>query len=105
MFFWGGGRYITCLCRKNSTGPNIARAGSYVCSVFASISDKGTNVIVQRIIVRDERSPSRDDLCCIIGSTNPCRITRKVEQTKYVHMYIEEFILVDVWIHCCTSWN
>ena len=22
--------------------------------------------------------------CCIIGSTNPCRITRKVEQTKYV---------------------
>ena len=61
-FFGGGGRYITCLCKKNSTGPNIARAGSYVCSVFASISDKGTNVIVQRIIVRDERSPSRDDL-------------------------------------------
>ena len=22
--------------------------------------------------------------CCIIGSTNPCRITRKVEHTKYV---------------------
>ena len=20
-------------------------------------------------------------------------------------MYIEEFILVDIWIHCCTSWN
>ena len=34
------------------------------------------------------------------GSTNPCRITRNVEQTKDVHMYIEEFILVDIWIHC-----
>ena len=20
-------------------------------------------------------------------------------------MYIEEFILVDIWIHCCTSWS
>ena len=20
-------------------------------------------------------------------------------------MYIEEFILVDIWMHCCTSWN
>ena len=20
-------------------------------------------------------------------------------------MYIEEFILVDIWIHCCASWN
>ena len=26
----------------------------------------------------------REGRCCIIGSTNPCRITRKVEQTKYV---------------------
>ena len=43
-----------------------------------------------------------EPLCCIIGSTNPCRITRKAEQTKYVRMYIEEFILVDIWIHCCT---
>ena len=25
-----------------------------------------------------------------------------VEQTKDVCMYIEEFILVDIWIHCCT---
>ena len=25
-----------------------------------------------------------------------------VEQTKDVRMYIEEFILVDIWIHCCT---
>ena len=25
--------------------------------------------------------------------------TRNVEQTKDVHMYIEEFILVDIWIH------
>ena len=31
--------------------------------------------------------------------------TRNVEQTKDVRMYIEEFILVDIWIHCCTSWN
>ena len=22
-----------------------------------------------------------------------------------VHMYIEEFILVEIWIHCCTNWN
>ena len=27
--------------------------------------------------------------------------TRNVEQTKDVRMYIEEFILVDIWIHCC----
>ena len=26
---------------------------------------------------------------------------RNVEQTKDVRMYIEEFILVDIWIHCC----
>ena len=31
--------------------------------------------------------------------------TRNVEQTKDVRMYIEEFILVEIWIHCCTSWN
>ena len=27
--------------------------------------------------------------------------TRNVEQTKDVRMYIEEFILVEIWIHCC----
>ena len=31
--------------------------------------------------------------------------TRNAEQMKDVGMYIEEFILVDIWIHCCTSWN
>ena len=30
---------------------------------------------------------------------------RNVEQTKDVRMYIEEFILVDIWIHCCTNRN
>ena len=39
------------------------------------------------------------------GSTNPCRITRKVEQTKMYVCTLEEFILVDIWMHCCTSWN
>ena len=29
--------------------------------------------------------------------------TRNVEQTKDVRMYIEEFILVEIWIHCCTK--
>ena len=45
-------------------------------------------------------------------STNHCWTqldTRSVEQTKDVRMYIEEFILVDIWIHCCTwmkwVWN
>ena len=37
--------------------------------------------------------------------TNPCRITRKVKQTKMYVCTLEEFILVDIWIHCCTSWN
>ena len=27
------------------------------------------------------------------------------ETNKDVHMYIEEFILVDDWIHCCTNLN
>ena len=31
------------------------------------------------------------------------------ETNTYVRMYIEEFILVDIWIHCCTklklNWN
>ena len=43
------------------------------------------------------------------GSTNPMlngSITgHNVEQMKDVRMYIEEFILVDIWIHCCTSWK
>ena len=39
------------------------------------------------------------------GSTNPCRIIRKVEQTKMYVCTLEEFILVDIWIHCCASWN
>ena len=30
---------------------------------------------------------------------------RNAEQTKDVRMYIEEFILVDIWIHCCTNRN
>ena len=42
-------------------------------------------------------------LCWIIGQQTIAE--RNVEQTKDVHMYIEEFILVDIWIHCCTSWN
>ena len=25
------------------------------------------------------------------------------ETNTYVRMYIEEFILVDIWIHCCTT--
>ena len=37
--------------------------------------------------------------------TNPCRITRKVKQTKMYVCTLEEFILVDIWIHCCASWN
>ena len=46
--------------------------------------------------------------CCIIGSTNPCRITCKeflMKQTKMYVCTLEEFILVDIWIHCCASWN
>ena len=31
--------------------------------------------------------------------------THNVEQTRDVRMYIEEFILVDIWIHCCTKLN
>ena len=27
------------------------------------------------------------------------------ETNTDVRMYIEEFILVEIWIHCCTSWN
>ena len=27
------------------------------------------------------------------------------ETNTYVRMYIEEFILVEIWIQCCTSWN
>ena len=27
------------------------------------------------------------------------------ETNEDVRMYIEEFILVDIWIHCCTSWT
>ena len=27
------------------------------------------------------------------------------ETNEDVRMYIEEFILVDNWIHCCTNWN
>ena len=37
--------------------------------------------------------------------TNPCRITRKVKQTKMYVCTLEEFILVDIWIHCCASWK
>ena len=28
-----------------------------------------------------------------------------MKQTKDVRMYIEEFILVEIWIHCCTKLN
>ena len=37
--------------------------------------------------------------------TNPCRITRKVKQTKMYVCTLEEFILVDIWMHYCASWN
>ena len=37
--------------------------------------------------------------------TNPCRNTRKVKQTKMYVCTLEEFILVDIWIHCCASWK
>ena len=44
------------------------------------------------------------------GSTNPMsngtgRVVLVSNETNTdVRMYIEEFILVDIWIHCCT-WN
>ena len=50
-------------------------------------------------------------LCVILVAfwvTNPCRITRKeflMKQTKMYVCTLEEFILVDIWIHCCASWN
>ena len=43
--------------------------------------------------------------CVAFWVTNPCRITRKVGQTKMYVCTLEEFILVDIWIHCCASWN
>ena len=53
--------------------------------------------------------------CCIIGQQtiveciyilllDDWKLSR-MKQTKYVRMYIEEFILVDNWIHCYASWN
>ena len=31
--------------------------------------------------------------------------TRNVERMKDVRMYIEKFILVEIWIHCCIKLN
>ena len=28
-----------------------------------------------------------------------------MKQTKMYVCTLEEFILVDIWIHCCASWN
>ena len=53
-------------------------------------------------------------LCCLpsmypllnIGSIRIYILTTGVvsnETNTYVRMYIEEFILVDIWIHCCTK--
>ena len=48
------------------------------------------------------------NLCVIFVAfwvTNPCRFTRKVKQTKMYVCTLEDFILVDIWIHCCASWK
>ena len=45
------------------------------------------------------------DIIVAFWVTNPCRITRKVKQTKMYVCTLEEFILVDIWIHCCASWK
>ena len=41
--------------------------------------------------------------CVAFWVTNPCRITCKVNQTKMYVCTFEEFILVDIWIHCCAK--
>ena len=42
--------------------------------------------------------------CCILGH-KPLQNYTQVEQTKMYVCTLEEFILVDIWIHCCASWN
>ena len=60
--------------------------------------------IIKVFIVQSEMSALSVG-CVAFWVTNPCRITRKVEQTKMYVCTLEEFILVDIWIHCYASWN
>ena len=61
FFFWGGG-YITCLCKKNQLILTLRVLVVAYVQFLSVLVTRRTNVIVQRMIVRDERSPSRDDL-------------------------------------------
>ena len=57
-------------------------------------------------IINPQQLSSKDVVAFWV--TNPCRITRKeflMKQTKMYVCTLEEFILVDIWIHCCASWN
>ena len=49
--------------------------------------------------------PESSQVTVAFWVTNPCRFTRKVKQTKMYVCTLEDFILVDIWIHCCASWN
>ena len=40
-------------------------------------------------------------LCCIMGQQTLVEYTQ-CRTNEICTMYIEEFILVDIWIHCCT---
>ena len=73
-----------------------------------------TVVQLYRNVKRSPVARTEDFLTCLYKDpmttvafwvTNPCRITRKVGQTKMYVCTLEEFILVDIWIHCCASWN
>ena len=59
---------------------------------------KGTSrcVMMTLHLGRDDRVKENAVSLLHFGSTNPCRITRKVEQTKMYVCTLEEFILVDV---------
>ena len=44
--------------------------------------------------------------CGVLGDTGAVAGSGVSNETNEAcTMYIEEFILVDIWIHCCTSWN
>ena len=72
--------------KDNYHPPTKLREGNTLASVCHSVQGRGDRVVAFWV-------------------TNPCRITHKVKQTKMYVCTLEEFILVDIWIHCCASWK
>ena len=97
--------YEPSQCKIEQFASDIHQASSYLSYTCAERNKNNSDrCVCAEFHVFTHKLPQ---ICLLnIGSIRIYILTTGVvsnETNTYVRMYIEEFILVDIWIHCCTK--